>query len=96
MKCDMCGEEATDGNMCNDCRKGFDNKKMINCKICGKLTNSENGICTPCLSEYQPKIKAFLEDNPGLTYMEAVCHKELPIPRNAFYELSNAGIITIK
>lgn len=94
--CSLCGEETNnDSNMCENCKKGFDDKSMINCKICGKLTN-EKYICLDCLQEYQPKLKEFFDKYPGLTYLEAVFHKQLPVKRNILYEFSQAGIIKIK
>ena len=65
-----------------------------NCKICGKPTDGD--ICVVCLQTYVPKVKAFLDVHPGLCYLEAVGHKNLPIPRKAFYELTEAGIIKVK
>jgi hypothetical protein len=67
---------------------------MVNCKICEKLGNED--ICTGCLSQYQPMLKDFTDKYPNLTYLEAVFHTKLPVPRNVLYEFTKANIIKIK
>ena len=92
-KCVICGKEINEGHMCPDCMGGFENK-MVNCKICGKLNN--DNICVSCLSEYVPQLKEFVDKYPGMTYLEAVFHRCLPVPRNVLYEITQAGIIKMK
>jgi hypothetical protein len=98
------------GGICQNCLNGFNSSSnvvrsnkmkeeekiiMINCKICGKLTN-EKDICIECLQEYHPKIKEYLNKYPNMSYLEAVGNKNIPVPRKVFYEFVEAGIIKIK
>ena len=67
---------------------------MTNCPICGKLTNDK--ICLECMQSYHAPLKAFIEQHPGITYMEAICHTQRPVPRNVIYEFDKAGILKIR
>ena len=68
--------------------------ELKTCPICGK--ENRNGICLDCVQQYLPLIKAFLDKYPGLTYMDAVWHKQRPVPPKVFYEMVNAGLIKVK
>ena len=69
---------------------------MKNCKICGQITNETNAICKECFMTYFPLLKKFVDTHSGITYMEAVFHKELPVPRNVLYEFTEAKLIKVK
>lgn len=68
---------------------------MRNCTICGKVTK-EKRICKECFMEWYPKIKKFIDENPGITYMGLVMRKDPPAPRNVIYEFDQAGLIKVK
>ena len=98
----FCDNEAEVGNMCASCMNGFNSKSSIRkfetsntkCSICGNLSTEK--ICSGCMMEFFPKLKSFLDDNPGMTYLEINFHKDLPISRKVLYEFVQAGIIKIK
>ena len=69
---------------------------IVNCKICGEVCNDSKGICKKCFATYYPKIKAFMNANPGLTYLALVGHKDIPVPRRVFYEFEQAGFIKVR
>lgn len=64
------------------------------CEICKQPTRER--ICVACLQEYVPKVQAFLAQHPGIIYLEAVLHKDMPIPRKVLYTLQEAGIIKLR
>lgn len=64
------------------------------CEICKQPTHER--VCAKCLQEYVPKIQSFLAQHPGIIYIEAVLHKDMPIPRNVLYILQEAGIIKLR
>ena len=69
--------------------------KVYNCPICEKLAHTDK-ICTGCVQQYLPKLKAFMSAHPGATYMEVCWNKELPIPKKVVYHLEAAGLIKFK
>jgi hypothetical protein len=64
------------------------------CTICEK--QSSDKICKYCMQEHHPKIKKFLDDHPGITYMEAVFSKNLPVSRSILYNFVQQGIVKLK
>jgi len=71
-----------------------DLKLSVNkCILCEK--GCAEKICSTCREEYVIKIQVFLAKHPGITYLHAVFHKELPIPRDILYALQENGIIQL-
>lgn len=57
------------------------NEQITNCKICLEITSEKNSICKKCFMEYFPKIKKFVDNNPNISYAEALFNKKMPVPR---------------
>ena len=67
---------------------------MVNCKVCGKVINEEKefkGICNTCVNNYYTLIKDFLDKYSGMSYIEAIFHEKIPVPRSVFYAFYKAG-----
>ncbi len=92
--------------MCAECMNGFNSSSPLRksevmkesskqpCEICKQPTYEK--VCTGCLQTYVPQIQEFLEKHPGIIYLEAVLHKDMPIPRNVLYILQETGIIKLR